>query len=306
MSQRLSTRRSTQEFSSAEASLYAGLANQLLAGAPPSAVPAADIHPLHAFLQVLLIDCVKAQEYLQAQRIEDVCTALLQQKTESSYESYQSTRLKLLEERYSAALKCLDEARRALGEMQAKLEQERADALANLSAEHKRELAQFEQSHCQEMPASFRKYSSRYLLLRKRQEVCVQSKRFAEADALKKEADEIERIENARQEENWMKSVALQRDAVLQKQMQQIHVLEEKFEGRWSEIMPPLLQEVTRAENAVKAAELKLATLQSADRPQPMKTGPSRGAGTRMRIVNYALKMGKVKHKPVRKLWVNM
>jgi hypothetical protein len=293
-----------------ESSRYRDYAQQLLTGTSPSLVPPSEIHPTVEFLQTMLVESIQTQNYLEAQKIEDLCSALLQQNTEQTYESYQNSRVKLLEERLQVALKSFDEARQTLHDAQTKLEQERQNAIAALAADHERELAAFDEAHSQEMPTVFRKFGSEYLLLRKRQEVCVQAKRFVEANALKVEADAIEANEIARQESNWRKSVALQRDAVVQKQMQQIQVLEEKLQGRWCEQIPPLLTELTRAENVVKAAELKLSTIQSGENMPsrqlaPMKLqGRQYGIGTRMRTLNYAMKIGKVKLKPVRKLWV--
>jgi hypothetical protein len=285
-------------------SICRGYADQLLAGASQSLIPPESIHPTIDYLQSMLVECVTTKDYLQAQKIEDICTALLQERTEYTYESYQQCRLKSLEERLDAALEAVDEVRQVLQESQSMLEKERCDALQNLIADNEQELVAFDEAHLREMPAAFRKFSREYLLLRKRQESCVHSKRFSEANALKLEADEFEAIETTRQEENWHKSVALQREALQHRQMQKIQVLEEKFRCRWCEQILPLLNELTGAENAVKAAELKLSTFQAGENgPAPMKTGgPINGKGTRMRTLNYTAKRGKLKCKPVRKL----
>jgi hypothetical protein len=296
--------------SDSETSCYRDYAQQLLSGGSPFQVPPDEIHPTVDYLQSLLIDCISSQNYLEAQKIEDICTLLLQQNTEQTYESHKKMRFRQLEERLIAALKSVDAARQTLHNAQTQLEQERSESLSNLCSEHLRELSDFDKSHCQEMPLAFRKFSSQYLLLKKRQEVCVQSKRFAEANSLKVEADRIEVNETARQEANWLKSVSLQREALIQRQMQQIRVFEEKFQSRWSEVILPLLNQVNRAENAVKAAELKLSTLQIGERA-PMKSFLTMngrvnvpGIGIRMRTMNYALKMANVRCKPVRRLCV--
>jgi hypothetical protein len=157
-----------------------------------------------------------------------------------------------------------------------------------------------------EMPQGFRKFSHEYLVLRRQQDFFAHSKQYAAANDAKTKADELESTEHERQEANWLRSVSQQRDILIQKQMQQRAVLEEKFERKWSELIPAARSEVSRARNAVRAAKVKLSDGISESSNgsvlPPLKMQPRAGIGVRMRLVNYQVKVGRPHIKPSRAL----
>lgn len=277
------------------------LADSLLAGANVSIVSTDQIQTVHDILQQDLLSYVKSGEYMQAQKVEDICTLLLQQKAEVGYNSVKGTRFENLNSRVKLAQRDLEEAKRNVEDLRKNFELERDNAVSILEAEHDTELEKWEQENCTEMPQSFKKFSKEYLNLRRQEEHLVQSKRFADASKLREAADALEQQELKIHEEKWIKSVTQQRDTLIQRQNQQKAVLIKKFEKKWAVIYPPAIKEVDRAEKALKAAEAKLSEAQLLSpgkgrvRP-PMRTGQRMtNRNVSMRIIDYTSRLSKPK-----------
>ena len=127
------------------------------------------------------------------------------------------------------------------------------------------DLYQFDEDHNIEVPPKFRKFSPEYLNMRKREKFMVSSKRYVEANTLKKEADKIEKKEREIQQKNWGDYVNQQRQLLIKKQQEQRRCFIEKWDREWAALVPSADAEVTKCENVVKNIEANISSLSNAD-----------------------------------------
>lgn len=274
------------------------LGTRLLRNQPISIVPPNAVHDTVNYLQTQIADCIKKADYLQAQKIEDLCTALLQQNTKKGYIRIQNSKKNVLQNKLRMAKEELERAKEYRAEITNKYNIDRENAFKELEKLQDEELNKFDEEVYPNIPINFQKFSKEYLQLKKQEDFLVQSKRFVEANEIKMEADRIYSIEQEQQQERWKKHFESLREAFISKLDQQKLCLEQKWDGKWAEMLPPLVEEEARCIKAVKAAEAKIQEAEICQPKRgksvnrhlpPMKIGPTDTNNTRMRIQNYTL-----------------
>ena len=210
-------------------------------------------------------EAIKAEDFLSAQKFEDKINEIKLMQVEDAYESRQNDKYEDLIQRLSDAQSALEEQRENLNQILQSFQDEREEAIMKLDEKLDNDLYQFDEDHNIEVPPKFRKFSPEYLNIRKREKFMVSSKRYVEANNLKKEADAMEKKERAIQEKNWENYVNQQRQLLIKKQQEQRRCFIEKWDREWTALVPSAEAEVTRCENVVKNIEANLADLSNTD-----------------------------------------
>lgn len=210
-------------------------------------------------------EAIKAEDFLSAQKFEDKINEIKLMQVEEAYESRQNGKYEDLVQRLSEAQNILEDQRENLNQVLQSFQDEREEAILKLDEQLESELFQFDEEHNVDPPPKFRKFSPEYLNMRKREKFMVSSKRYVEANALKKEADILEKKERQIQQKNWGDYVNQQRQLLLKKQQEQRRCFIEKWDREWAALVPSAECEVTKCENVVKNIEANISNLSNAD-----------------------------------------
>lgn len=97
-------------------------------------------------------------------------------------------------------------------------EDQRDADLSEMQSEFDSQLEQFDTQYDAEPDVRFQKFSSEFLNLKQRQKAMVASKHFLEAKGIKKIADELEKKERQRQQNNWIDYLNTEREALINEQ----------------------------------------------------------------------------------------
>lgn len=240
-------------------------------------------------LETLKAQAIEQEDYMLAQKIEDACKEIGQKKQIQSYSNRQKSRIQELELKVIQAKQDLDDKTQKIQEITDKYNKEKKESLEKFEADKQKELDDYTNKMLQNIPSSYQKNSWEYLQLRKQEEFLVSSKRYVEANDIKKEADKLEAEERARQEELWKQHVMTLRQAYAQKIENQRKCLIQSWEQKWNLLQPSAQMEIKKAIKAVKVAEANLSVAQSDTTLPPLHTSsPLKPNEFRIRQTNYA------------------
>ncbi|OHS97470.1 hypothetical protein TRFO_36334 [Tritrichomonas foetus] len=276
-------------------------AQRLLNGLSPDQIPPQNINPLISYLQQYKQQYLSAKDYLTAQSIEDICVKLSEISTNSNFGDIRQNHQHQLEQRLNLARQEYQKTKQERIDAQSKFEKDREESLNRLFQEQDKELEKFDKEILEKIPAKFTKFSTEYLNLRKQEECMVQAKRYAEANEFKIEADKLEEIEMAKNRQKWSKQVKKLRDTLIAKQNQQKEALEDKWETKWAETIPKIIDEENRCLKTVKVIEAKINERAFSfttddrmmnkrnvkDKLPPLKVGVKSSTASRMRTLTY-------------------
>lgn len=239
--------------------------HKVFEGLPVSKIPLQYQNKVLNYLKNQKNEAIKVEDFLSAQKFEDKINEIKQMQVEEAYESRQTGKYEDLVQRLSEAQTELDDQRENLNQLLQSFQNEREEAIAKLDEQLEYEIYQFDEEHNIEIPPKFRKFSPEYLNLRKREKFMVSSKRYVEANNLKKEADIMEKKEQKIQQKNWGDYVNQQRLLLIKKQQEQRRCFIEKWDREWAALVPSAEAEVTRCENVVKNIEANISNISNPD-----------------------------------------
>ncbi|OHT14235.1 hypothetical protein TRFO_15541 [Tritrichomonas foetus] len=234
-------------------------AHQIFIDLPVSGIPYNYQKRVLNFLKDQKNQAIKAGDYLSAQKFDDKINEMNLMRTEDTYITSKNGKLEELQQRLVAAQQELEQQREDKNRILDLFQEEREEEITKMYIQLDNELAIFDEEHNTEVPPKFRKFSPEYLNLRKREKFMVSSKRYVEADKLKKEADAREIVERNNQQTNWENYVKKQREILIKKQDEQRRCFIEKWDREWAALLPSAENEVAKYENAVKAIESRIA-----------------------------------------------
>lgn len=198
-------------------------------------------------------DSIKSGDYLLAQRCEDVDRKIQAKLKRSDFIMTREIKDDCLIERLNDATDEFNETTDKANYIMDTFEKRKQDSIRRLEEKQKQEMDEFNENHTYEkMLPKFLKYSQAYLNLKFREKSLVSSKRFIEADALNKQAKELQEIEDQQHRENWDRYVGMERAKLQQKHANQMSALVDKWEKDKSSLLPSIIK--TR-ENQTRAIE---------------------------------------------------
>ena len=261
-------------------------AHRVLKGVDVETIPLNLVLSVASHLESRKEGLIERGDYLGAQALEDKISALKQFSEEATYDSIQDYRLTELRQRLSSAKQDLAVSIARRDSVIESFLQKKEQALAECDAIMQRELDEFDRAHEDaKPPPKFRRFSPEYLNMRRREKAMVAAKRYVDANAVKEEADRIERREMEQNERNWKSFVAKQRDQLLKRQLEQRRIIEAKWDKEWASVLPSGDEDVTKCQNAVRAIEARISELSLEPMPAELARGTaSRGHSPRRRV----------------------
>ena len=273
-------------------------AQAVLNGWPLDQVPIKMNRKVRSSLAKMKTNAIESRDYRRVQLIETAIRDLEDKGTEMKYHNAEYSNIMKLKEKLETAKREMQEALERGKGMTMRFNEESEKSLQEQEDEHAQELSQFEKEYDMEPPAKFRKFSREYWRLKNQAEMMVSSKRYVEANDLRREVDKMEQIEKKRQMDNWMAYVAQQREKLLQRQEVSKKYLLEKWQKDWDGLVRALESDEERRRNNIAAleAEIRRQTIEPEPQAQGLprlNTRQSNGPSGRMQLMRakeYAMR----------------
>jgi hypothetical protein len=218
----------------------AQIGDDLINGAPVSSVDPEKASDVNLYLRYYKRQMLNKgrPDYEIAQRIDDICAELLLLHNEKAYCGYKGGEICFLREKLRKAKGMLRNCLREREECRRFFEEERAAALEALRQQHEDEIRQHDEEHSQPPPQKYHHVSAAVLQIREQERFLMQSKQYLQAKELREEGDALEKYDLELQRLRWETDAKNARDALLQRQKQQIICLTEKYERKWMSMVP--------------------------------------------------------------------
>lgn len=134
-------------------------------------------------------------------------------------------------------------------------ERKRDEDLREIDQQNEFELKQFDLQFQLDPPPELRKFSPNLLQIRAQEKYMVQSGRYVEATALRKEANHLEAIESEEHKKRWLNQLKLKREELIKKQEERKFVREMNANNAIEKMRRQSLQEIDHQVKAVKHVE---------------------------------------------------
>lgn len=155
------------------------------------------------------IECIKAGDYLQAERAEHYTKVVLSFGQLGTVEAMQGTRVAELKKKLHCAKADLEQKKKAWEDKLAKLQKTANQELKLMEQTHKQEIEDFVALKNEDPPPQFRKQSPGLLSLKRSMTAAVRQKNYSEAGKLKQIVETQEAIEEKQNKERWMSEIDL-------------------------------------------------------------------------------------------------
>jgi hypothetical protein len=211
-----------------------------------------------------------------AQHIENTIHAILAVANEREHDAAAALARQSASQRAAARKRALEDIVARDEQVVAKFRAERGRAVADLGAQHSRDLDRFDRSFPAEPPAKFKKFSREYLQLRARESFMVSAKRYDEAVLVRAEANRVEEKERETQRQNWVDHIAKQRELLVAGHAVQRRCLEERWDKDWTALTASLRHREAQYRNAVLVSEAEEAARERSALPRLEKVADDR------------------------------
>jgi tetratricopeptide (TPR) repeat protein len=169
-------------------------------------------------------------DYAQSQALENLIQEANSRNLETTYQQMQNTRLTNLRVQLLKAKEDMDAAEEFWRQAKEQHEAEYAGNLEAMEEQHRSQLADFDSSFPETLPANFKKVSSTVLQLREQERHLVLSKRYEDAIQFRERADRLEERELKTQRDKFMVAFQAQRQQLVDSQNTQRSC----FEKNWA------------------------------------------------------------------------
>jgi hypothetical protein len=115
----------------------------------------------------------------------------------------QKTRATELHEKLDEVQATVDASKKKWEQLHSRMKLARDKEFSQMSDQHAQQISSLEQLFKEEPPPEIRKYSAALLQLRRREQAMLQVKQYAVAASIKKQADELQSMEDERQLQQW-------------------------------------------------------------------------------------------------------
>jgi hypothetical protein len=248
-------------------------AEAILGDLPISEVPCSLYPMLVRHLRQLQSDNLACGDLRRAQHIENTIQTIFAVSNERENDAAAALAHQSASQRADASKQALEDIVSRHEQVVAKFQSNRARAIADLDSQHARDLERFDHSFPEEPPAKFRKFSREYLQLRARESFMVSAKRYDEAVLVRAEANWVEKQERETQQQNWVDSIARQRELLVARQAAQRRCLEERWDKDWTALIASVRHREAQYRNAVLVSEAEELSSQKSTRLRLDKVG---------------------------------
>lgn len=131
-------------------------------------------------------------------------------------------------------------------------------AMAQMQEDFEREMEEFDAQFEGDPPPHRMKYSAVCLDLRAKEKSLVVSKRFKEAQEMRRELSQIEERERKQRKEEWLSDLLVERQKLIEKEKQKVFAREMAWQSAISKMELSAKQEIQHAQKTVNILQLKM------------------------------------------------
>jgi DNA repair exonuclease SbcCD ATPase subunit len=148
-------------------------------------------------------------EYLKAQKTDYYTKAILNYGQLGEVEKMQDSKVNDIKAKLNEAIEQSEKDKKKWETLYQNLKNEAIQDMSRINEGYEKEIEELQKLEEKDPPANFRKYSSAYLQLRKRQQAMILARKYEEAANTKDKADEMQKKEDEEQKQKWIKSISI-------------------------------------------------------------------------------------------------
>ena len=156
--------------------------------------------------------------YMKADEVDKCIQKVKTYQTSTKYIQLQTQRAVGYSEMLDNTKNENDDLQNQWSELIKNAEQKRDAEIAELQQSFVTELELYDQHFNDPPPTKFLKFSAKYIDLRQRQKIMATSEHYLEAKQMKKLADQLEKQEREKQQENWIQYLEQNRESIIREQ----------------------------------------------------------------------------------------
>lgn len=275
------------------------IANAIIEDKPVADIPSRLVPKIYSCLQIYKVERVQENDFINAQLIEDKAQDLLQTNLEAIYESNLEASKTQLEKKLKATKIQYKTSHQKNEIVFQKILEKRDEAFQVLQEANEKEMKEFNEEYRDEniLPA-FKKFSGRFYDIKKKIDSMVSSRRYVEADQMRKELNILQKKEEQIQMNKWHENVETKRQIKVREQQNKITFLQNKWDNIMSEFQRRAQSDEEKLEKSILATENRLESFETNPiRKDPVDASSSRAMKTRMRTQNYIYQRNKEMNK---------
>lgn len=198
------------------------------------------------------LDYIAQGNYLKAETAEFLSRKLFSNGQLTTVENLQQDKASELKTKLKTARSDLEAAKKKWEELHENLKQNANAEFAELERIHNEQIQYLEDQFNEPPPPSIKKYSPGLLNLRRREQAMLNSKLYAQASALKEQADEVQRKEDQEQIERWHEHLTLKIKTTKAEQMKQLSGKKAFWKSEEQKLVQQGNLEIGQAERAIE------------------------------------------------------
>lgn len=206
-------------------------------------------------LQNVKREALQNHDYLLAEQAVNASRRVIALNSDNTFAEITAAKVDELADKLSIKETDRDDLKKKWEKRIKDAEKQRDKDLQEIDNQNEVELKQFDLQFQLDPPPDMRKFSPNLLQIRARERYMVQSGRYVEATALRKEANQLEAIESEEHKQRWIKELKLKRDELIKKQKERKFVREMNANNAIEKMRRQSLQEIDHQVKAVQHAE---------------------------------------------------
>lgn len=197
---------------------------------------------------------IEQGDYINAQKADRYSHTLLSHCQLGEVENMQHDRVVFLQDKTNEAKDDLRNLKAKWETLQIKLRETASKKLKQMQEKHNEEIQDLEIMRS-EIPLNRQKHSIELLQLRKRQAALVKSRRFADADEIKIQADKLEAQENEANKQKWNEEIDARIKNALQNQQKELMARKAYWKNEETSLIAQANKEIATQEKAIEHLE---------------------------------------------------
>ena len=193
---------------------------------------------VYIYLRKKKIQVAEIPDYKQATYISDLVKRLQERMHRGNLNSISEANAQRLETRLSNARERLSGARRMKHTIRERFTSERQAALEKLREKHQQALDELDERANGPLPKRYCHHSSEYHKLEQQELYFRRAERYPEAQTIHEELEAVGAYESEMNRNRYLADMAVERNALLQKQKRETDVFNEWWDRKWAAIEP--------------------------------------------------------------------
>ena len=200
-------------------------------------------------------EALRNHDYLLAEQAVNASRRVIALSSDNTFAEITAAKVDELADKLSIKETDRDELKKKWEKRIRDAEKQKEQDLCEIDQQNELELKQFDLQFQLEPPPELRKFSPNLLQIRAQEQYMVQSGRYVEATALRKEANQLEAIESQEHKKRWINQLKLKREELIKKQEERRFVREMNANNAIEKMKRQSLQEIDHQVKAVQHVE---------------------------------------------------